>query len=63
MTKAVYNFSNLKYFAGESGVNVSIQFTLNDQLYYVPINAVGNKHYDEIMRQVAAGTITIEDAD
>ena len=24
---------------------------------------VGNRHYDEIMRQVEAGTLTIQDAD
>jgi hypothetical protein len=29
---------------------------------YVPV-VVGNTEYDEIMRQVAAGTLTIEDAD
>ena len=29
---------------------------------HVPI-ATGNRHYDEIMRQVAAGTLTIQDAD
>jgi hypothetical protein len=29
---------------------------------FVPI-AVGNRHYDEIMRQVEAGTLTIADAD
>ena len=31
--------------------------------FTVPTGAVGNTHYDEIMRQVAAGTITIADAD
>ncbi len=29
---------------------------------YVPAES-GNRHYDEIMRQVAAGTLTIADAD
>lgn len=29
---------------------------------YVPVK-VGNRHYDEIMRQVDAGTLTIADAD
>ena len=28
----------------------------------VPLQ-VGNRHYDEIMAQVAAGTLTIQDAD
>jgi len=29
---------------------------------YVPAES-GNRHYDEIMRQVAAGTLTIADAE
>ena len=29
---------------------------------FVPI-AAGNRHYDEIMRQVEAGTLTIQEAD
>jgi len=29
----------------------------------VPNNAPGNRHYDEIQRQVAAGTLTIADAE
>jgi len=30
---------------------------------HVSTNAVGNRHYAEIMRQVEAGTLTIQDAD
>tara|TARA_R110002012_G_scaffold128958_1_gene281330 strand:+ start:811 stop:1005 length:195 start_codon:yes stop_codon:yes gene_type:complete len=64
MTQAVMTFTNLKYVANEGGVNSSIKFTLNGKSdYSVSASAVGNKHYDEIMRQVAAGTITIADAD
>ena len=29
---------------------------------FIPI-AAGNRHYDEIMRQVEAGTLTIQEAD
>jgi len=29
---------------------------------FVPL-AAGNRHYDEIMRQVEAGTLTIQEAD
>ena len=47
-------------------VNVSIEvvheFLGNDETMFVPI-AVGNRHYDGIMEQVDAGTITIEEAD
>lgn len=56
-------FTNLKYHTNQNGDNVSIEFTLDGQLSYVSVNAVGNRHYDEIMKQVKEGTITIKDAD
>ena len=34
----------------------------NGEIWSVPI-APGNRHYAEILRQVAAGTLTIQDAD
>ena len=40
----------------------SIQATINDEEMGVPI-CVGNRYYDEIMKQVKAGTLTIKDAD
>ena len=36
--------------------------TIDGVKMFVPID-VGNRHYDEIMRQVAAGDLTIADAD
>jgi len=36
---------------------------INDTEWCVPNNAPKNIHYAEIMRQVAAGTLTIADAD
>ena len=36
--------------------------TIDGQETWVPIQP-GNRHYDEIMRQVAAGELTILDAD
>jgi hypothetical protein len=42
--------------------NSGIYATIDGQQVYVPL-ATGNRHYDEIMRQVAAGTLTIADAD
>ena len=46
-----------------TGNNVSITLTFGDgSVVEVPIS-VGNRHYDEIMRQVAAGDLTIADAD
>jgi hypothetical protein len=45
------------------GSDVGIKFTVDGQNLSVPTGATGNRHYDEIMRQVAAGTLTIADAD
>lgn len=42
--------------------NEIVKIVINDVTMDVPI-VVGNKHYAEIMRQVNAGTLTIEDAD
>jgi len=43
-------------------ISVSIIATIDGIQCVVPESA-GNRHYDEIMRQVAAGTLTIADAD
>ena len=42
--------------------NIGIDVVVDGQQMCVPL-ATGNRHYDEIQRQVAAGTLTIEDAD
>ena len=42
--------------------NASITIVIDGEELSVPL-APGNRHYDEIMRQVAAGTLTIADAD
>tara|TARA_R100000388_G_C7176350_1_gene126452 strand:+ start:420 stop:608 length:189 start_codon:yes stop_codon:yes gene_type:complete len=42
--------------------NVCIEAVIGGETWQVPL-ATGNTMYDEIMRQVAAGTLTIEDAD
>ena len=44
------------------GQNDSIVATIDGEQMSVPLVA-GNRHYDEIQRQVAAGTLTIQDAD
>jgi len=41
---------------------VSILATIDGELCSVPL-AEGNRHYDEIMKQVKEGTLTIKDAD
>ena len=53
--------SNAKYMAYR-GENSSISATIDGVETSVPL-APGNRHYDEIMAQVAAGTLTIADAD
>jgi hypothetical protein len=40
----------------------TIVANIDGETMYVPVK-VGNRHYDEIMRQVDAGTLTIADAD
>jgi len=40
----------------------TIEAVINSVTYAVP-NDLANRHYAEIMRQVEAGTLTIEDAD
>ena len=45
-----------------TGEQVAIKATVNGVVMYVPIET-GNTEYDEIMRQVAAGTLTIQEAD
>jgi hypothetical protein len=51
-----------KYLA-DNGDNVAIQFTVDGKTMHVSVGANGNRHYDEIMRQVEAGTLTIADAE
>ena len=55
------NITAAQYFA-ENGSNVSIKATIDGQKMSVPIDPA-NRHYSEIMRQVEAGALVIEDAD
>ena len=45
-----------------SGTNSSIQATIDGQEMSIPLDPA-NRHYAQIMRQVAAGDLVIEDAD
>ena len=51
-----------KYIADEDSNNICIAATIDTVEMFVPMTA-GNRHYDEIMKQVAAGDLTIADAD
>ena len=55
--------TDAKYIVNENDENVLIEFTEGGNVKYIPVNSVGNTHYDEIMRQLDAGTLTIADAD
>ena len=56
------NITSAQYVADNDGNICGIKAVIDGQEHHVP-RAVGNRHYDEIMRQVAAGTLTIQDAD
>ena len=53
---------NAKYGADPEGNNTCVICDIDGEHSAVPMEA-GNRHYDEIMRQVAAGELTIADAD
>ena len=56
------NITSAQYQSTQNG-NEMIVATIDGIEMTVPNNAPGNRHYDEIMRQVEAGTLTIADAD
>ena len=59
------NITNAKYYKDtlvDTDTNIGIQCWIDGEETSVPL-VVGNRHYDEIMRQVDAGTLTIADAD
>ena len=53
--------TNAQYIADE-GQNLSIKCTIDGSECFVPLT-VGNTEYDEIMRQVNAGELIIQDAE
>ena len=57
------NITSAQYYSDPvTNSNTAIKATIDGTVYRVPLTA-GNRHYDEIMRQVEAGTLTIQDAD
>jgi len=55
------NITTAKYNA-KDGVNVSINATISGADYSIPLDPA-NRHYAEILKQVADGDLTIADAD
>ena len=55
--------TNSQYYLGyQSTENEGIIATIDGEEMSVPL-CEGNRHYDEIMKQVDAGTLTIADAE
>ena len=55
------NITSAKYQVHD-GEKTSIRATIDGLPMTVPLD-IGNRHYAEILRQVEAGTLTIQDAD
>ena len=56
------NITNARYSTDQDG-NVSIIHCDIDSVHHAIPLVEGNRHYDEIMRQVTAGELTIADAE
>jgi len=58
------NIKSAQYLENEfkTGTNIAIKASINDVEMSVPMDPA-NRHYDEILKQVEAGTLTIAAAD
>ena len=56
------NITSAQYTAPEDTLVRSIKATIDGVEVFVPLDP-NNRHYEEILKQVAAGTLTIKDAD
>ncbi len=57
-----FKITNAKYLKGIDKKNASVNCTIDNENWSVPIDE-NNIHYAEIKRQVDAGELTIEEAD
>jgi len=55
------NITSAQY-VDENDVHMNIKATIGGKELFVPLDPA-NRHYAEILRQVAAGTLTIQEAD
>ena len=55
-------FENAQYVKGINDKVVAISAVADGKKVSIPI-AIGNRYYDEIKKQLDAGTLTIKDAD
>ena len=56
------NISEAQYMKDLEGKNNTVRIVQDGVTRFVPM-VEGNRHYDEILRQVKAGTLTIKDSD
>jgi len=56
------NITSAQYAQDFDGNNVSVTAIVDGKTLSVPLDPA-NRHYAEILRQVDAGTLTIQDAD
>ena len=56
------NITSAEYIYDWKNNTTSIKSVIDGDIMFVPISQ-GNRHYAEIMRQVEAGELTIQDAD
>ena len=54
------NITSAKYYSSEKDI---IEAVIDGMSLDIPTGDSGNRHYAEILRQVAAGELTIADAD
>jgi len=61
-----YNLENMNITSAQyvayGGSNSSIRATIDGQEFFVPLDP-SNRHYAEILRQVEAGELTIQEAE
>lgn len=56
------NITSARYGLNTDGNNCSVKAVIDGRELHVPLDPA-NRHYAEILKQVAAGTLTIQDAD
>ena len=56
------NITSAQYTKDDKGENYAIKIVVGDKTYHVPPSK-GNSDYQEILKQVAEGTLTIKDAE
>ena len=56
------NITSAQYITNRDGTNIAISAVVDGDTLSVPLDPA-NRHYSEIMRQVEAGTLVIQEAE